>query len=98
MTFNDEEQLKRILIRFRADSLNDSGEIQEAMLQNDQTQLRLLMHRVAGRIAQIGSKKLSSEFRLMEMQLASEGLDEHKKYSINTLLKQLDLLLTQLKK
>jgi signal transduction histidine kinase/DNA-binding response OmpR family regulator len=98
MTFDDEEQLQRILIRFRADSLNDSGEIQEAMLQNEQAQLRLLMHRVAGRIAQIGAKKLAAAFRLMEMQLASEGLDEHKKSSIHTLLKQLDLLLAQLKK
>lgn len=97
MTFDDEEQLQRILLRFTTDSLNDSGEIQEAMAQNDQAKLRLLTHRVAGRIAQVGAKELASGFRLMEMELASEGLDERKKSGIDTLLKQLKLLLMQIK-
>jgi len=97
MTFDDEEQLQRILLRFTSDSLNDSAEIQEAMAQNDQAQLRLLIHRMAGRIAQVGAKKLASSFRLMEMKLASESLDELKKGSIETLLKELNRLLKQIK-
>lgn len=98
MTFDDEEQLQRILIRFSTDSLDDAAEIEEAILQNDQARLRLLIHRVAGRVAQIGAKKLASAFRLMEMKLTSEGLNENKKDSIARLLAELNRLLKQIKK
>lgn len=95
MTFNDDEQLQRILLRFREDSLNDSQEIEEGMENNDQEKLRLLAHRMAGRIAQIGSKKLASSFRKMEIALATEGLDENKVQNMRTLLKQVRQLLKQ---
>lgn len=96
MTFDDEEQLKRILLRFREDSLSDSKEIEDAIQNNDQDQLRLLAHRMAGRIAQIGSKQLAASFRKMEIEIAAEGLDETKIQTFRTLLQQLRQLLKQL--
>ncbi|WEK18850.1 MAG: ATP-binding protein [Candidatus Pedobacter colombiensis] len=98
MTFDDEAQLKKILIRFSADSLDDNNEILDAINKADQPRLRLLTHRLAGRIAQIGAKKLATSFRLMEMELTgSEGLDPIKKRKIESLLQQLSQLLTQVK-
>lgn len=98
MTFYDEEQLKKILLRFSEDSLNDIGEIRDAMHQKDQARLRLITHRLAGRIGQIGAKKLSTAFRLMEMELAgAENLDLLKKQEIEVLLQQLNQLLIQIK-
>jgi signal transduction histidine kinase/FixJ family two-component response regulator len=98
MTFDDEEQLKKILFRFSEDSFNDSDEIRDAMNKADQPRLRLLTHRLAGRIAQIGAKKLATAFRLMEMELrADEDLDPLKKREIESLLQQLNQLLIQVK-
>lgn len=98
MTFNDEEQLQRILLRFSADSLNDSNEIQEAIRKKDQDKLRLITHRMAGRIGQIGAKKLAAGFRTMEMELANnEHLDSRGKDKILTLLEQLSQLLIAVK-
>lgn len=98
MTFNDEEQLQRILLRFSADSLNDSNEIQEAISKKDQGKLRLITHRMAGRIGQIGAKKLSAGFRAMELELAdNEHLDSGGKDKIFALLEQLSQLLITVK-
>ncbi|WP_316817853.1 ATP-binding protein [Pedobacter nyackensis] len=94
MTFNDEAQLQRILLRFSEDSLNDSQEIEEAILENDSDQLRLLLHRMAGRIAQVGARKLASAFRLIEIELASTGLDQDKTDRIRRLLKEVTALLS----
>lgn len=97
MTFGDEEQMQRVLLRFTEDSRDDTSEIQEALMSNEQDQVRLLVHRMAGRIAQVGSKSLAASFRQMEIDVAAEGLDEGKKDRIRKLLQQLDLLLKQLK-
>lgn len=97
MTFDDEEQLNRILLRFTEDSLNDSSEMQEAIVKNDQDTARLLAHRMAGRIAQVGSKSLASSFRKLEMDIATQGLNEDKRSVIQLLLQQLGLLLAQVK-
>ncbi|WP_316811260.1 ATP-binding protein [Pedobacter heparinus] len=98
MTFDDEEQLNRILLRFSGDCLDDSDEIRQALTDDDHAKLRLLVHRLAGRIAQIGSKKLAAEFRLMEMELAgSEMPDLHRKNKILALLQQLNQLLRVVK-
>ncbi|MNL51165.1 hypothetical protein D3C87_1742410 [compost metagenome] len=78
--------------------MNDTNEIQESLKTNEQDQVRLLIHRMAGRIAQVGSKGLAASFRQMEIDIAAEGLDAGKKDRIKQLLQQLDLLLKQLKK
>src|SRR5690606_32998146 len=89
MTLNDEVELQRILVRFREDSLNDTREIQEALVKEEPEQIRLLVHRMAGRIAQIGSRKLAASFRQMEVDVAAEGLDKGKNDTIHALLQQL---------
>jgi signal transduction histidine kinase/HPt (histidine-containing phosphotransfer) domain-containing protein len=98
MTFDDDEQLNRILLRFSEDCLDDSEEIQQALTEEDQPKLRLLLHRLAGRIAQIGSKKLAAEFRLMEIEISgAETLGLHHKNKVLACLQQLNLLLNVVK-
>lgn len=95
MTFEDEDQLNKILARFSEDCLNDSDEIQRALTEDDRPKVMLLTHRLAGRIAQIGSKKLAAEFRLMEIDLSGKDtLNLGKKNKILALLGQLDGLLS----
>lgn len=98
MTFDDEEQLNRILLRFSGDCIDDSEEIREALADDDQPRLRLLVHRLAGRIAQIGSRKLAAEFRFMEMDLATGEMPRlQRNDKILALLQQLNALLNVVK-
>lgn len=96
MTFDDEAQLRRILQRFSEDSLNDSREIEDGIERNDTSGLRLLAHRMAGRIAQIGARQLAASFREIEMELADGGINEGKKQTLLKLLKQVRQLLKQI--
>jgi signal transduction histidine kinase/FixJ family two-component response regulator/HPt (histidine-containing phosphotransfer) domain-containing protein len=74
MTFGDKEQLVKILERFEKDSLNDIRELASAV-ENSQTEdAELLVHRLAGRIAQIGSKSLAAEFRKLEFRVREDGV------------------------
>ncbi|MNL40045.1 Sensor protein EvgS precursor [compost metagenome] len=98
MTFDDDAQLNRILLRFADDCLDDSEAIRGALAAGDKTALSLLTHRLAGRIAQIGSKKLAAEFRFMEIELEGNGpLDLNRKNKILDLLQQLNQLLNQVR-
>ncbi|SMC77404.1 ATP-binding protein [Pedobacter africanus] len=98
MTFDDEVQLNRILLRFSEDCLADSEAVREALTNDDKATLSLIIHRLAGRIAQIGSKKLAAEFRLMEIALSGdEAVDLHQKNKVLGLLQQLNQLLSLVK-
>lgn len=98
MTFDDEEQLKKILDRFVEDSENDIQETQEALEKKDGETLRLVTHRLAGRIAQIGSRKLATEFREMEITLSEHPVpDKATRADIQALSAQLKLLIGQIK-
>ncbi|EDM37004.1 two-component system sensor histidine kinase [Pedobacter sp. BAL39] len=76
MTFGDEEQLRLILSRFVDDSQQDMNELNAAIREQDNNVARLVTHRLAGRIAQLGSAQLAAAFRKMELRVAEEGLEE----------------------
>lgn len=98
MTFDDEDQLKKILDRFVMDSENDILETQQALEKKDGERLRLVTHRLAGRIAQIGSRKLATEFREMEITLSEHPVpDKATGTHILALSAQLKLLIAQIK-
>lgn len=94
MTLGDEEQLDRILKQFIADTLNDKEELAQALLQNDKETTSLIVHRIAGRTAQIGAREIAAEFRKMEIELAEKDLDEPVKLKIESLLEKLITNLT----
>jgi signal transduction histidine kinase/CheY-like chemotaxis protein len=70
MTFGDQELLVNILHRFKEDCENDMTELEGGILANDLPLSRLIVHRIAGRTAQMGSGKLAGEFRMMEIELS----------------------------
>lgn len=80
MTFGDEELLLNILNRFKEDCEHDAEELEQGILLNDLPLARLIVHRIAGRTAQMGSAKLAAEFRLMEIELAASEVitDSHR--------------------
>ncbi len=82
------------MLRFAEDCLADSEAVSEALTNDDKATLSLIVHRLAGRIAQIGSKKLAAEFRLMEIALSGDGaIDLRQKNKVLGLLQQLNQLL-----
>lgn len=98
MTFGDDEQLKRILNRFAEDCALDAKEIKKAIKDKNGATVRLLVHRLAGRIAQIGSGKLAADFREMEIRLSEEQVpDKNEQQEISALLEKLDRMLKLIK-
>lgn len=99
MTFDDEEQLNKILLRFTRDCMDDVDEVRQAITDADRPKLRLIVHRLAGRIAQVGAKKLAAGFRKMEIKLAENehhtGIPEQ--HLILDLLQELHQLLRIIK-
>ncbi|MBB6274462.1 signal transduction histidine kinase/FixJ family two-component response regulator [Pedobacter cryoconitis] len=94
MTFGDEELLLKILNRFKEDCQHDMVELQQSMSTNDQPLARLIVHRIAGRTAQMGSGQLAAEFRKMEIELAEiQEIDAVHQEKLTLLIKKLSLLM-----
>ncbi|MEJ5961364.1 hybrid sensor histidine kinase/response regulator [Pedobacter immunditicola] len=97
MTFGDQEQFNKILNRFITDSQHDRLELLECLRTDDIEQVSLLLHRLAGRLGQIGSRDLGTAFRIMEIEVndsieVKEPLDEEQKQSIIALTDDLQRL------
>jgi HPt (histidine-containing phosphotransfer) domain-containing protein len=90
MTFGDEQLLLSFLNRFKEDCLVDQHALQQALANNNIAEARLITHRLAGRVAQIGAKTLAKQLRAAELKIAEES-------SINNAIKTaVEQLLTQL--
>ncbi len=98
MAYNDPAQLTSILERFTADTLNDIDTITDA-LQNGahRDEVSLLLHRMAGRTAQIGARDLGARLRSAEYAVIENGYDD-KKDDISALMQELHQLATNLLK
>jgi signal transduction histidine kinase/FixJ family two-component response regulator len=99
MTFGDQEQYDRILNRFNTDCQNDQQEIISCLDQGNYDRVSLLLHRLAGRLAQMGSRDLAASFRLMEIEVdeslaaaEEDELDDSQKERIIALCQQLQRL------
>ena len=94
MTFGDQELLLKILNRFKEDCEHDMVELQNSITANDQPLARLIVHRIAGRTAQMGSGNLASAFRVMEMELSEvQNIESAHQEKLELLIKKLRLLL-----
>lgn len=93
MTFGDQQMLEKILNRFKQDCIEDSIELKNYLEENNQDKTRLLVHRLAGRTAQMGSKTLANSLRILEIEVAEQGITNQHKEEILLQLKKLDLLI-----
>lgn len=73
MTFGDSDLLLKILNRFKDDCEQDSIALLAALEKPAFEEARLIVHRIAGRTAQMGAAKLAADFRLMEIRLDRAG-------------------------
>lgn len=69
LTFGDKALLVQILERFVSDNRHDLDLLCTAAADVDMEQLSLLLHRMAGRTAQIGAGELAARMRMLEIAL-----------------------------
>ena len=99
MTMGDHQMMARILASFMQDCHNDQALLQQSIDDQDQAQARLVVHRLAGRVAQIGAKELGGNFRQLEQDIAAVNtVDKPLKAKISALMQQLQLLLETVKR
>ena len=90
MTMGDRQMLKKILIRFEKDCFDDIEELQQSVASNQIDKVSLLVHRLAGRIAQIGANDLGTSFRKLEHEIALQNaLGGAEKAHLETLMLKL---------
>ncbi|MDQ3394097.1 MAG: ATP-binding protein, partial [Bacteroidota bacterium] len=73
MVQGNEDQLKKILAQFVSETLSDLEALKKNISQGDRSQIREVVHRLAGRLGQLGSAKLSFTLRKMEVDLMGKG-------------------------
>ncbi len=94
MTMGDQEMMRKILASFIRDCEEDQEILKQSISSQNQPEVRLVIHRLAGRIAQIGAKELGAAFRQLEQKVATvEILNEAIHNKIKVSLEQLQLLL-----
>lgn len=74
MTFGDEAQIRKILERFVTDSGHDLELLCTATRDADTEQVLLLLHRMAGRTAQVGAGELAAQLRMLEIALQQHSI------------------------
>jgi len=89
MTFGDEEQLIKILKRFTEDTETDIKLMATAITNQNAEEMSLLLHRIAGRTAQIGSKKLALDFRQLEIDSHAGVMDKEQLLTVKEKLNNL---------
>jgi signal transduction histidine kinase/DNA-binding response OmpR family regulator len=98
MTFGDKRQLNKILKRFTEDCIDDIAELRLSMENYDNEKLVLLVHRIAGRTAQIGATDLAADFRIAEMDFLNNDLVNSEKIdTIILLTNKLQILVKQVR-
>lgn len=98
MTFGDKQQLIKILARFTQDCANDIAELELTAETRDIWKAALLVHRVAGRTAQIGALALAADFRMAEMELNKQTvLSDEAIANVLSLTAKLKQLVKQIK-
>ena len=85
----DEADFREIKTQFVSDSKTDLSAIKTALAEENTQEVLLLVHRLAGRFGQMGSKKLASKLRKLEVSLKNtvHGIVF---YEINELIPELE--------
>lgn len=87
----DKKEVVRLLDIVIAETNRDLAKLKELLTLDDVESLTLVLHKLAGRIGQIGSSKLSSSIREVEIKLRRTPQLKNEKENINTLTKEIVL-------
>ena len=91
---DDDKETSDIIALYTQDTTNDIASLRQNYLQQDAAGVELLLHRLAGRTAQIGADKIAFQLRKMEIDVRSGEFPE--KYALEGIISQLTDLVLQL--
>lgn len=93
LTMDDHEQVTKILQLYMQDTQADIETIRQASIAEDHDTVELLLHRMAGRTAQIGADKLAFKLRKLEIDTRNDGKpDQHE---LNNALNEIESFVAQ---
>ena len=99
MTFGDREQLSSLLQRFLEDTKKDVHYFEQQIVADNVKEISVIVHRLAGRIAQFGGKNLGNALKQMELTLAkNETLAPELKNQLEKLKDQLNVFIQTVEK
>jgi signal transduction histidine kinase/HPt (histidine-containing phosphotransfer) domain-containing protein len=94
MTMGDKSLMANILKSFILDCEEDRELLNASISKNNLLEARLIIHRLAGRIAQIGASELGASFRRLEQQVAAAvKITDEINREVDELLERLSALL-----
>ncbi|WP_262246283.1 hybrid sensor histidine kinase/response regulator [Parapedobacter soli] len=76
MALDDEEQIRNIIDHYLRDTASDIKALKKHYNKADLADVELLLHRLAGRTAQVGGEKIAFHLRKMEIDVRSGELPE----------------------
>lgn len=75
LTFNDNNQVLKILNIFVKDTTKDLISLRNALQANERDELSLICHKLAGRTSQIGGQKIAMKLRKLEIDIRNNEFD-----------------------
>lgn len=75
LTYNDSNQVTKILNIFIKDTGKDLINLRNALQANEREQLALICHKLAGRTSQIGGQKIAIKLRKLEIDIRNNEFD-----------------------
>lgn len=97
MTLNDEALFQSVLLQFVEETSHDVENLYAQLGKADAQPIREIVHRLSGRLSQIGIRNLGSAFQEVEVMLVGGKTVDELTGQIQGLLKRVEELITQLK-
>lgn len=97
MTLNDEALFQSVITQFLEETSEDTKTMSTALPERDTKVIREIVHRLSGRLSQIGIADLGSQFSRIETMIVSGSAYEEFEDALADALDELEKLLTRLR-
>jgi signal transduction histidine kinase/CheY-like chemotaxis protein len=97
MTLNDESLFQSVLTQFVEETTNDINDLYPLLPTNDTARVREIVHRLSGRLSQLGISNLGSQFQDVESRIVAGKSVQDLTVEIEKMLKRLQDLITQVR-
>ena len=97
MTLNDEALFQSVLLQFVDETTDDMRQLKAALPASDSKVIREVVHRLSGRLSQIGMRTLGSRFNTIETKMVSGKTVQELKDELDESVTSLEELIAQLR-
>ncbi|MGC1241993.1 MAG: ATP-binding protein [Chryseosolibacter sp.] len=97
MTLNDESLFQSVLVQFVEETTHDVRNLYPLLQSTDTARTREIVHRLSGRLSQIGIRNLGTQFQQIEIQIVGGRTVQELSGEIERTLERLEELIAQLR-